>query len=1242
MNKKKSYLAAVLIMTAAILYFFCSDGLLQAKSDFRGNHDLFFSVIDSDESINELAIMEQEKIEVKLHNTNQELNEVGITIPDELNFDLVETQKLIEQVFPTLEKKDGIVSVDGNKIKLQFSHPEINLESIPLVFSAKQFSSESQNSSKLIATANLGGKEYQSQEVELVIPKNNNEHTIQPRAGDLNVDLHLESVYSSIEAGADGIFQLNFKVTGSQASYQDATIEVKLPDNALFDQDIEQLKLADVTPTYDEQTHALSYFFKELNSGVSFTQLFKVQTENGFVKNGTKLKASAEFKAPNYFENTYTEAMITVASGLTMSANKEYVRTYYSNGVENDEVPQEGNIGEWQVRVNIPKKDTGQLYIQEESQIIITDQLPKGLAYVEGSTDGTYDAKNHTLTWLFDAPDLEEQERMTTELFTSDFTVRTKFPDKLTKIESYTNNLSVSVVDINGETIEEQASAAATVFPPSSNVIPPVNGTLLYPTHFGPLNGKGDISNDTSKPNPNPTVYNSATLGFSFESTPMQADSPNKPFDSYDVTYKIDDHLDLKNIYLQRPRYAPNYTYYSNNLNQTLSDSAAQMELYGMINGKEQLLIKNPESLKYYNLEELGIDEHISQLRFHYTYRAAGTGQSVRMRYSIQEGYFGQVKNSYGFNYTGYNKNGTKVSQSQSVNGTPISQYAAARTANVIKAPTDNSIPIVSNTINYETEENGTVISGPNRVHGTFKSDPSSLVTVKGSFDTYVLLSQGVKLDTENPDGFFSLYNGWTPIDETEIKGTVSIKDENYLGQERQLLHVHWDYDTLDANDTLTYNFNINVGDDASSLLMPEAYSFLGNATFKVPTSTGNSITDSVIQNDINDINGNGVKNEKMVKTGNQYYLANASGVVIQELVKGELDEDFSMFGHTVLDGDIHYRFEFTNKGTNKISTMTLMNVLPSVGDLGITDNQPLDSMFTPLMKGPIDLPDEWDDKVEVYYSEAMNPKRDDLNDSVNYPSTTQPIPNPVGAQDPKWMKENDVDKWEEIHSFMIKMKQGESWEATETMTLDFDMKAPDKLDKELIDPSLPEYDRAAWNSFAFTVNGLQAVEPSKVGVVVNNEFNLQMIKEDDEESSKRLAGAEFTFFDQEKTELDTQTTNEQGELQFMGIAPGTYYIQETKAPPFYELNPTVYEVEINNKGEITLKNPDEFVKQTENANEEAQIKLVVSNRLKRLPNTGSKKLITLLIGGVLLVAVGIGYLIKRNQERGRSHNETK
>lgn len=1230
MNKKKAYVSTLLLVVAAMLYFVCFNDLLQAKSESTEMNELFFSNLNSDKMIDSISIDNQEKVELKLHRINPEIDEVEIVVPDELTVDLAETQKMIEQEHPTLEKKEGIVTVDQNKVILHFSHPEINIQAIPLVFSVNSFSNEREIDAKLMATAMVDKKEYHSQTVELMYPQTNNEPIIQPLAGDLNVDIHLNSVYSSIEAGADGIFQLNFKVTGSQASYQDAIIDVKLPDNTLFDQDLEQLKLLDVTPTYDEQTHTLSYFFKELNSGISTTQIFKVHTENGVMNNGTELKASAEFKATGYSENTYTEAIITVASRVTMSVNKDYVHTYYENGVENNDVPQEGNIGEWEVRVNIPKKKTGQMYIQEGSQITIQDQLPSGLVYVEGSTDGIYDAKTHTLTWVVDAPDLEQQKSMTTELFTSDFTIRTKFPDKLTKIESYINNVSVSLVDINGDLIEENASDITTAFPKSSNVIPPVNGSLIYPLHLGPANGQGDISDDISKPNPNPAVYNSATLGFYFDSTPMQADSPNKAFDSYDVLYKIDDHLDLKNISLNRPKYAPNYTYYSNNSSQTLPDSASQMEIYGMINGKEQLLIKNPESLKYYNIEELGVTEHIDQLRLHYTYRAAGVNQVVKMRYSIQEGYSGKVTNSYGFNYVGYNKNGTKVSQAQSVTGTPVTQYAAERTANVIKSPSDNSIPIVSNTINYEKEENGTVMSGPNRVHGTFKNDPSSFATANGSFDTYILLSQGVKLDKENTDSTFSLYNEWTPIDETKVKGTVTIKDENYLGQDRQLLHVHWDYDSLAANDILTYNFNIIIGEDASSLLIPEAYSFLGNTTFKVPTSTGNLITDSIIQNDINDLNGNGSKNEKMVKTANQYYLASASGIVIQELVKGELDEDFSLFGHTVLSGDIRYRFEFTNKGINKVSTMTLMNVLPSVGDLGITDSQPLGSKFTPVMTGPINLPEEWDEKVDVYYSEATNPKRDDLNSNVNYPSSTQPIPNPAGAQDPNWVKEKDVKAWDKIHSFMIKLKQGEAWEAAETMTLDFNMKAPEKMDKELVDSSLPEYDRAAWNSFAYTVNGLQAVEPRKVGVVVNNEFNLKLVKEDDDESSKQLARAEFTLFDQEKTVVDTQITNDQGELQFMGIAPGTYYIQETKAPPFYELNSTVYEIEINNKGEITLKNPDQFIKQAENANDESQIKLVVSNRLKRLPNTGSNKLIALLIGGLMLVIVGISYLIKR------------
>lgn len=55
---------------------------------------------------------------------------------------------------------------------------------------------------------------------------------------------------------------------------------------------------------------------------------------------------------------------------------------------------------------------------------------------------------------------------------------------------------------------------------------------------------------------------------------------------------------------------------------------------------------------------------------------------------------------------------------------------------------------------------------------------------------------------------------------------------------------------------------------------------------------------------------------------------------------------------------------------------MGFMDVLPGIGDLGIVDGTNRGSAFTPTLKGAIKLPQEWKDKVDVYYSTVQNPER--------------------------------------------------------------------------------------------------------------------------------------------------------------------------------------------------------------------------------------------------------------------------
>ncbi|EKJ3581633.1 isopeptide-forming domain-containing fimbrial protein [Enterococcus faecalis] len=262
-----------------------------------------------------------------------------------------------------------------------------------------------------------------------------------------------------------------------------------------------------------------------------------------------------------------------------------------------------------------------------------------------------------------------------------------------------------------------------------------------------------------------------------------------------------------------------------------------------------------------------------------------------------------------------------------------------------------------------------------------------------------------------------------------------------------------------------------------------DTYGFSGDEKVKVPTGAS-TLTDSYLQTDTDDLDGDGNVTEPRVLSSNQYRLIKENQIQTTKLVKGDQDKSFSKFGHASPNGTIQYQLTMKNTGS-EIGTFALMDVLPSVGDLGITDNVGRNSQFAPLMTGPITLPGEWNGKVTVKYSEATNPQRDDLDKLVDYPATTQHLENPAGAQAPVWKTASQVTDWSKIHSFMVILDEGK-WTSGTAITLNFSMKAPNNLTRNLTDASKDEKTRAAWNSFAYTAENSQVVEPERVGVVVN------------------------------------------------------------------------------------------------------------------------------------------------------------
>lgn len=171
---------------------------------------------------------------------------------------------------------------------------------------------------------------------------------------------------------------------------------------------------------------------------------------------------------------------------------------------------------------------------------------------------------------------------------------------------------------------------------------------------------------------------------------------------------------------------------------------------------------------------------------------------------------------------------------------------------------------------------------------------------------------------------------------------------------------------------------------------------------------------------------------------------------------------------------------------------------------------------------------------------------------------------------------------------------------------------------------------------------------------------------------NEALAGAEFTLYkdkacteqyfndahkDDEATEEveATVTSNDEGKLYITGLAAGTYYLKETKAPNGYSLNNTVYEIVIDanidgdvlESWEISVKDlsdeANEAVKNTFKVDQgtadsegDKNTTEIMNTKIAELPSTGGIGTTIFTIGGcaIMVTAAGLFFATRRKVER--------
>lgn len=163
--------------------------------------------------------------------------------------------------------------------------------------------------------------------------------------------------------------------------------------------------------------------------------------------------------------------------------------------------------------------------------------------------------------------------------------------------------------------------------------------------------------------------------------------------------------------------------------------------------------------------------------------------------------------------------------------------------------------------------------------------------------------------------------------------------------------------------------------------------------------------------------------------------------------------------------------------------------------------------------------------------------------------------------------------------------------------------------------------------SYTNSYNQTSTIEGNEVKVFT---FDLTVIKVDANNTATKLSGAGFTLYtDNACTSVATNgaevTTGSDGTATFTGLKAGTYYLKETTAPAGYNINSTVYKVNISDNGTVA------------NANGETITQVEVGDTPLLTPNTGGMGTMMFTIGGAALIAcAGVLFLIVRKKKAAK------
>ena len=301
------------------------------------------------------------------------------------------------------------------------------------------------------------------------------------------------------------------------------------------------------------------------------------------------------------------------------------------------------------------------------------------------------------------------------------------------------------------------------------------------------------------------------------------------------------------------------------------------------------------------------------------------------------------------------------------------------------------------------------------------------------------------------------------------------------------------------------------------------------------------------------DLNNNGSTTDKIPHAESNYTIVAAEGVYSRKFIAKNDDlSDASTVTRTFKPGEtFNYKLTIKNNTDNPVENTVIYDVLPKVGDVNTLDASARKTEYTVSLRGPITAPEGW----TAYYT---------TDTTVTASTMAQ------AADKDIWT--TDITDYSKVTGIKIVANEGTTIGARSQVDIAVPVVNPSELTDQvkqlMLDRTEDNKDNGgrsgvvqAHNQFGYKAKGHEGNRESNTvtSQIFAASFHVKKVDKDD--TSKGLAGAEFSLSDATGTVLATQVSDKDGDLAFTTLTEGTYTLKETKAPNNYKLDETEHAV---------------------------------------------------------------------------------